>query len=181
MAKKKIPSIDDALKTFKEVMKRASLSNYHYVDGILLSRLSKNNRVISILVVPDEELWLRIINDEELKPNIKELDIAIPEEYVLKDIFQYGKDLNSNSWINLDSEEIQKGKVISISVRDGWDYEIPINKDQLPVKLKKAEFNNIKYKVIDNINLVLLLQKRFDSPVGVEAGGFSMLRVFRII
>ena len=176
MGKAKIPSVDDALMNFKDVMHRASLSNYLYVNKILLSKNSKDQ---SILIIPDQELWLKIIEDSELKKCIKELDISNQKENSLKYIFTYADNIdNDTTWINIDIDTLFSGKIFKINI-DGLDYEIPINKNLLPLKLKKAEYTKISYKVFKNTSLVLGLKKRFDFPI--ENCGFSIIRLFKII
>lgn len=176
MAKKKIPSIEDALKIFKDVMQRASLTSYQYVNNIMLSKNPGGN---TIVIIPEQELWLKIIDDEEMKPVLKELDISDPEQNDKMQVLQYAKDLDGEPWIDIDPEVLFKGKIFKISLK-GFDYEVPINKGLLPLKLRKAEYNNIKYRVFTNPNLVLSLKKQFDFPA-IEHCGFTIIRMFQVI
>lgn len=175
MAKKKVPTIEDAIKSFNNIIERASLSNYYYVNKILLSKNQKGN---SILIVPDETLWLKLIDDEEFKSAMKDIDLSNPEEYKLQQLFSYAESLDTG-WTEIDAKEILfPGKVFKISL-NGFDYEVPINRDFLPLKLRKAEYCDISYKIFTTPQLVLSLKKRFDSPV--EDGGFTMIRLFQVI
>lgn len=175
MAGKKIPSVEDALKIFKDVMLRALLSDYLYVNRTMLSKNPKDH---SILIIPDQELWVKIIEDPDMKDHINELDINNPDQYKMLPLFEYGNNLNSNDWIEIDPEILFKGKVFRISMK-GFEYEVPINRGLLPLKLRKAEYNNISYKVFSKPSLMLVLKKRFDFPL--EGCGFTILRMFKVI
>lgn len=176
MAKKKIPSTEDALKIFKDVMQRASLTSYQYVNNIMLSKNPDGN---TIVIIPEQELWLKIIDDEEIKPVLKELDINDQRQSDKIQVLQYAKDLECESWVDIDPEILFKGKIFKISLK-GFDYEVPINKGLLPLKLRKAEYNNIKYRVFTKPNIVLSLKKSFDFPA-IEHCGFTILRMFQVI
>ena len=73
LTKKKVPSADDAIKSFKDVMTRASLSNYYYVNSIILS---KNNNSNNILVIPDKMIWDKLVEDEEWKKQKRKRKVA---------------------------------------------------------------------------------------------------------
>lgn len=175
MASKKVPSVEDALKIFKDVMLRALLTDYLYVNK---SMLSKNPKDHSILIIPDQTLWVKIIEDDELKSHIQELDINDPEQYKSLQLFEYGNQLDGDVWVDIDPEILFKGKVFKISMK-GFDYEVPINRALLPLKLRKAEYNNISYRVFTKPSLMLVLKKRFDFPL--EDCGFTIMRMFKVI
>ena len=169
MATKKIPSMEDSLNNFKSVMKRASLEEYLFMNTIMLS---KNKKDQSILIVPEFELWNKITDDNELMEHIKEIDINNPD----KDLFGYAEDLN-NGWLNVDPMVIYNGSVFKITI-DTFVYEFLINKNMIPLKLKKAEVNNISYKVFTTSH-VLAVKKKFEFPV--EGGSFSIIRLMQIL
>lgn len=174
MAQKKIPSIDDAVKIFKDVTRRASLSDYIYVNNSLISTNPKGN---SIIIVPDQTLWSHIIDDPELKDHLKELDVTNPEEYEKSKLLQYASDFSNDSWVEADSDALFSGKLLNIDV-DGFEYKISINKGLIPLKLRKAEYNSISYRVFPDS--VLSLKKQFDfAPI--ENCGFAMIRMFQMI
>lgn len=176
MAKKKNTTVDDSLNYFKEIMKRASLSNYLYVNEIMISQNPKNQ---SIIIIPEHELWLKIVDDEEIKSQIKELDVNIPKERELNSLTVYGSDLNSKEWIDLDIDSLFAGKIIKVSIHD-FDYDVPINKNLIPLKLKKSEYNNITYRIFKNNNqLVLALKKTF--TFSIDNCNFTIIRLFKII
>lgn len=177
MAKKKEPSLADSLNNFKDTMLRASLSDYVYVNKNLITVHPKG---YSVIVIPDQDLWTTIIDDEEMKKDITEANLNNPDDSELADLIKYCNDLDSPLWIELDPEVLYKGKIIRVKVHDNFEYDIPINRDLLPLKLKKAEYNNISYRIfMDDESPVLCIRKKFEYPL--ENGGFAMIRVFSII
>ena len=175
MGKKKEPTLQDGLKVFKEVMARASLSDYTYVNRTLLS---KNQKGRTILIVPEEGLWNLILDDADLKGQLKPLDLNDPASSSLKPLFEFGEDLADTSWLPIDHEALMGGQVIKISI-DSFEYSPVISGACLPVKLRKAEFNDITYRVFTSPSYILALKKYFSSPV--EGGGFTMMRLFKIL
>lgn len=169
MAGKKVPCIEDALNNFKDVMRRASIQNYGYVNRIMLSKNPKNQ---SILTIPEPELWTKILNDPDLKDHIKESD-ATGDDVML---FSYGEDL-ATGWIEIDPNIIFNGVIFKLTI-DGFEYDFPINKNLIPLKLKKAEANNIAYKVFTSPN-TLAIKKRFEFPV--DGGSFTIMRLLQIL
>jgi len=151
MAKKKIPSMEDALNDFKSIMLRASLSDYLHVNGILIS---KNPKDVSVIIKPDKSLYKYI-------------------EYI-----KYTDESNKELWIDINCDDLYAGKVISISV-NGFNYEVSVNKNSVPLKLRKAEFNNISYRIFTNPKLILTLAKRFDGYV--DDSSFTMFRLYQIL
>lgn len=177
MASKKVPSVEDAVKTFKDVMTRASLENFLYVNKTLISQFSNSKKEFYVLILPQQELWNKLIEDPEL--NIKELDVTNKDQYNLLQKILYADDITDEAWIELDSEKFYKGQIINIRP-EGFEYDIPINKDLLPFKLRKAEYNNISYKIfIKNNSFVIALKKYFEPKL--DECGFNIIRLFQII
>lgn len=168
MAKKRQSSLEDAINTFEDVMLRASLSDYFHVNRTLLSKNPKGN---SVLVVVDQTLWNGIMDKPEIKDRIME---ASQED---AKICAYGDDLNSDAWIELNSDELYSGKIIKINI-DNLEYDLSINKALIPLKLKKSEFNNISYRVFPK-DMILVLRKHFDYPL--DDHSFSVIRIFQIV
>jgi len=175
MAKKKIPSMEDALNDFKSIMLRASLSDYLHVNGILIS---KNPKDVSVIIKPDKSLFQKILDDLELKDHITELDESNSEEYKYIEYIKYTDESNKELWIDINCDDLYAGKVISISV-NGFNYEVSVNKNSVPLKLRKAEFNNISYRIFTNPKLILTLAKRFDGYV--DDSSFTMFRLYQIL
>lgn len=173
MAKKKIPDSQSALETFKQVIERANLSNYYSVNNILLSNPDDSYR---ILIVPDVALWNMILDTDSI--NHSELDITDPVQYSEQQWFNYVSDINNEMWMPIEvTEDLFSGKVFEITIKDHC-YTIPINKELLPLKLRKAEYTDISYRVFTKPNLILGIQKRFKTFADYD---FSIIRLFRII
>ena len=104
---------ETVLKEFESVMLRASLSDYYYVNSIMLS---KNPMGHSILIIPDQLLWDKIMENSALKSHITELDISKPAGQIMLEKIKYGEDLGNSSWIEIDSNELYNGKIIKIKI-----------------------------------------------------------------
>ena len=166
MGKKKVLGVEDAIKQFNDVMQRANLSSYYYVNRIILSKNGKGN---SILVIPDMNLWLKLIDDENLQ--LKELCGGEDSKWI-----KYGE--MTEGWIPIDiEEELFKGKIFQIKIK-GDEHVVPIDRDLLPLKLKKAEYEGISYRVFLKPP-VLAVKKRFEFPM--EGYGFSIMRLFQVV
>lgn len=176
MATKKEPSADEALVLFKDVMQRASLTNYVYVNKTILSENPKGK---SVIIVPDQGLWLSILMDKDLKDSMKELDVNDPDYEVKKTKISYINNIDINDWITIDIESLFKGKTLKIRVAEDFEYDVPLNKSMLPLKLKKAEFNSVSYRLITKDNIILALQKRFEYPIPDQS--FSLINIFKVV
>ena len=171
MGKKKELTIEDVVKSFQDVIKRASLNNFYYINNIILSK-DNNYR---LLLIPDQSLWEKLINDKII--DMKEINLENPEEYEEVKWFRYGEEKINPDWINIDvTEDLFTGKIFKIKLKS-HTYDIPINRDLMPLKLKKAEYDNVSYKVFNN-PLVLGIKKRFNV---MEDCGFTIIRLFQII
>lgn len=177
MAKKKEPSLADSLNNFKDTMLRASLSNYVYVNRNLITTHPKG---YSVIIIPEKDLWTTLIDDDEMKKNMREVILTNPDDFELSDLTKYCDDIdNRDIWIELDAETLYKGKIIRVKVHDDFEYDVPINRDLLPLKLKKAEYNDIAYRIFTSESPMLCIKKRFNYPL--PDAGFTMIRVFSII
>lgn len=176
MAKKEIKSIDKSLDKFKELMSRASLEDFVYLNNVLCSKPKSSDRLT--LVLPDQPLWLELSNDKDLKDRMKEVELNNTDHEDYIEAFSYLENANG-TWLDLDSDELYKGSIIYVNIHPR-NYSIPINKKLLPVKLKKSEFNNIKYMVSTSPLLSILIKKRFDYDVDSVNYGFSMMHIYKI-
>lgn len=159
--------MEDAVTNFKQVMSRASLKDYSYVNRIMLS---KNPKGQSILIIPEQGIWDSIINDKEFMSHMREATSDIS-------LFKYGEEVDSGTWIEVDPQVIYNGSVFKISI-DDLTYELLINKNMIPLKLKKAEVNDIWYRVFLNPS-VLVVKKKFTFPV--DGGSFTVMRMMQIL
>lgn len=175
MASKKIPSIQDGLKYYKELINRANLSKFVNYENILAGK-NKDNK--TVVVIPDIPLWNAILEDPELKENITKYNENSYLDLTVEDLVRYTSDFNSPAWIDLDTTTIYEGKMIELRVNE-VEYEIPISRDCLPLKLKKAECNNLTYRIFGSPILTLGIKKYF--PFKVPGCDVTMMRMFRII
>ena len=176
MAQKRVPSIDDAVKNFIDVMERSELDKF-IRDGTTL--LSVSPKGFTVLTTVDKPLLEKLMESDAFKEKIKAIDLTDPEEKALQAKFALSNTITEDGWVAIDLDALYRGDVIKIS-NDGLSYDIAINKNSLPLKLRKAEFNEISYRVFLQPNLILGIKKRFETK-NVENGGFTMLRVFQII
>ena len=75
--------MEDAVTNFKQVVTRASLKDYSYVNRIMLS---KNPKGQSILIVPEQGLWDKLVTDKDFMSNMSESTSNV-------DIFKYGEEI----------------------------------------------------------------------------------------
>jgi hypothetical protein len=179
---KKVLGPTNALEQFREMTLRASLSLYYNVAGVLVSRSSVKDNVV--VAVPDQALLKLLFADEDIK--IEDFDFNDDDLRSLTPLFDYGTKVNEDGWLPLaETEDFYHGKLIEIKI-EGHDFPVLITKDLLPLKLKKAEFNDVSYRVfippkIGNtkaVTPVLGIKKRFQL---VEEHGFTLMRLFQIV
>jgi hypothetical protein len=176
MAGKKVKSIDDSLIYFKEVMQRASLTNYTYVNNNLVSINKKSQNIV---IIPDIELWNMIMDDKDLKENIKEASINDDNYYLFKII-----DIMNmyDLWLDIDPDTFNQGKNIEVKIADELSYQIFINKNIFPIRLRKAELNNLSYIVFwYSNNLAIAIKKYFPFELDGKNYGFTVARILSII
>lgn len=177
MAKKKEPNVDDAIKFFGDVMDRALLKRFYYLNSSMLSKNSDDNK---ILIVPDNKLWEQLSELEEWKDEskLKEIDVTNDEEYDLQKWFEYSNDLD-NHWLEIDVDQgLYTGKVFKIKINN-YEYNFPVNRDMMPMKLRKNEYEGVSYKVFSKPLQVLAIKKRFNNVL--DGFGFTIIRLFQII
>ena len=181
MATKKKPSIPEAILKFKEVSQRATLLDYVYVNNVLFSTNTKNQNVF---IEVDDLLWNPLTEDEELKDKFKPIKIDNPHNIGIYEKYFIGNE----GFVNIDDcESFVKGiDKIKIDI-ENFEYPIYINKDLIPLKLRKAESNNISYKTVRGISMLLCVKKYFpfvivDEETNEEYNyGFSLSRAFRVV
>lgn len=176
MAKKKEPCVADALMWYKSVIGRSFLSTYLYVNKVILYKTRKDS---SVLVIPEDRLWEEIVRDDEMKSQLKELDMDNPEENSLSHIFSYADNLYDLGWVELPADRIHQGDVIKLKL-DGINHDVSINRALIPLKLKKTEATDISYRVVQkDTEVILLIKKKFTYPM--DGCGFTMMRIFRAL
>ena len=173
MAKANKSSLEDAINIFKDVMQRASLSDYFHVNRTLVSKNEKEN---SVIIPIDQTLWNSIMDIPEIKDHVTELTTNTSDDMLIANMCSQCNDVTI-SWLELDSTQLYSGNIIKVKI-EGFDYDVSISKALIPLKLKKSEFTNISYRVFPD-TMILALKKRFDYPL--EEHGFSIIRLFKII
>ena len=132
-------------------------------------------------------MLVNIIDNKEF--NISELKDDIEDFNNYRDytkIMNY-YELRDDSWINIDiSNELFTGKIFEIQL-DSKKYKISINRDLMPMKLKKAEYNDVAYKIYLK-PFVLGIRKRFEyeykekeTDENISKCNISIIRLFQII
>lgn len=175
MGTKKVAGPGDVIIEFKSVMQRAAISDYKSVDRYMISKTEK----CTVVVVPDVELWPFILEDQELKEHMKPLDLNDPADAELGSITKYAADIDLDGWVEPNLEDLFAGKPLKMTI-DGFSYELSYSKDMLPLKLRKAEQNQIAYRVYLGQNPSVAIKKRFVVK-NLDQYGFTMIRVFQII
>ncbi len=173
MGKKKEPSIQDSLKTFLDVMQRMDLKNIMYQNNILIGNTIKNGNAVGITM--DSQLW-QLVRDSK-KIEMIPLD---PTDKHYCGLFSLME--NDNGWFDIDIDDFSAGKIISIPVND-HNWTVSINKDVIPLRLKKAEMNGIAYQIVSKTgvlagNKILKVRKQFAGVV--DGGTFSIIVMFII-
>lgn len=174
MAKKKEPSIQDSIDMFKDIINRIGVETITHENRILLVKTNKNS---TIMITPDQTLWNALSEDKDFIEKVNPIDVN--DKFALSIIGL----ANNDNWIDINSDEFQSGKIINVSV-EGYEYSIPICKDSLPLKLKKAEVSDIAYQIstitMPTItNKVLMLRKYFEGCVPDTS--FSIISLFIIV
>lgn len=154
----------------------------------IISRLEgKIKRVnTSLVCIPEEDtektniltfshpLWA-IMLERKMLEEYPELDLKKEEDNSIRTYFGYA-DAEMEGWIEIEnSSEMFSGKAISIKVETE---ELSINRDLLPLKLKKAEYSNIYYKLFSGEKPVMTIRKLFKIN---EDCYFNAFRLFLMI
>lgn len=162
MGKKTVDPIEKGIETFKDILKRCNVTKVYQENGKLMT----DDQGFTLLILPDKMLWENLL----LKKVLKDVEPVTSEQ---SQYFSYAVEDN---WIDVDiDEEFLKGKMLEIKIND-FEYMVNLNRDLMALKLRKAEYNNISYKIyLGKIN-ILALKKRFESEYG-----FSIIRLFKIV
>lgn len=175
--RKSVATIDGCVKNFNEVMERSGVEWYLHQNNILLTTI-KN---VSVIINIQSMLWDKLINKRDFKSKLLEPDITTEGGQKAVEIMEYGNKLEGIDWIPIDGMDLYDGKIIPIHL-DGYTYDAPISKESIPLKFRKAEFNNFWYKIFTTkTGLVMAVQKRFDPIIEVPLSGFSVASLYHIV
>lgn len=180
MAGKKKPSIEDSLKIFKDILKRTSGKEvtdmkFEYLNRNVITSIEIKGKSYLLIMSVDEILWNLIMQDSEL--SLDELDIT-KDNNIISIINMYTS-IPNDSWIQLDNELLYNGGIIKIRPKD-YEYDIVINKNLLPVKMKKSEFNNLSYSMHQSISSYFIISKAFVFDE-IDGCNFNISRIFKIM
>ena len=174
MAKKKESSISDIVNVVKDIVKRSKAESFVSNNRVLMGY---TNKKMKFYLSFDIAIWNAILDDEELKKMISEFDVSTG---TAKDVmgFSYCERPDEN-FIEINPESMYNGENMNIKI-DGYEYDVTINKGIFPVRFKKAEFNNIEYKLYMDKYPVLVLRKRWVND-NIPDSNITILRLFQIV
>ena len=153
------------LKLFNSVLKRIEVETFYFENNLIFAKPVKEN----FLLVIQLDLELR----KQVQLNFTETK---RDQNLLTRINFLSKVINIDQWTQISQEaDMYLSKIFPIEVKD-FTYNLIINRDQMPFKLLKAEYDSIFFTVKDNI---LLIKKRFNSKK--ENCGFSIIRGFQCL
>jgi hypothetical protein len=142
------------------------------MNNVLMGRTKNEDHV---LVIPDPLLFDILTGDKTIE--VQELPLLDPDVGHLRGWFKYGENIEEDKWFTLlDDERLYEGKTIEIPIA-GHPIPIVIHKDLIPLRLRKAEFNSIAYRVFVD-PLLFGIKKRFEL---LEGYGFTIMRLFQIV
>lgn len=166
MGKTKIESVEKCLERFNDIRERCKVKELIQLNNLLMGM---NEKEVTIIFKLDSSL-LDIID----KSNIIPIDLNNPDHSVYNEYSNYTDD----PLIDIDPESLFKGDILDIKINN-FEYPVSISKDSFPFKLKKAEYNNIGYKIYNSPKHLLSLSKKFISTL--DNHSFTLFRLFQII
>lgn len=150
--------------SFNKILDRIEIEKFYLEDNFIIGKPLKNNYLL-LFEIGSELKKIINIQFEEINP--------LSEEF--KKIKLLTNAASSTNWIQIPSEfEIYLSKIFVI--KTNYDYNIDINRDQMPFKLLKSEYKSIYYTLKDNI---LLIKKVFEAKN--EGFNFSVIRGFQFV
>ena len=159
----KINITEKAIKNFNSVIEKASIDKFYIENKFIIGKTKTN---IAILINCNNNL------SKELNVSFNNLENNNENKMIFKLI--NSASLN-DIWINIPSStEMNVSNIFTIPHIS--EYDITINRDQMPCKLCKAEYNNVYYGIYDKI---LLIKVNFN--IGIEGYEFSLIRGFILI
>jgi len=157
---------------FNDIMKRSKLSSPRLYQNQTIIIPKKDDGTVAIIVEPD--LWAALM-ETEFKDTLQPFDPA--KDLTYKDKFTYFSIMNDD-WIPIDPEKMYSGDLVHLKI-EGFEYTIPINVKIFPVKLRKTEFTNFSYQVIRREKVILVVRKKFETPIPNTA--FTMNIPYQVI
>lgn len=172
MGKKKEPTILDAVENFKAVTSKVGFRSFIRYNRNMYS-INQNKK--HVIIVPDEALYLALLDDKDF--SMRELDLTSASDRRIQPSFQFVENMDSVGWIEMDAEKLRNNEKITIEL-SGYPYPLDINIKLFLFRLKKDEFNKFYYRLSLN-DKSFAIKKYFEGPV--ENSGFWMVRGFHVI
>ena len=107
MAGKKVPSIADELARFKDMITKNNFEVIRYQNHTMYAISPKG----SLIIEPEDLLWGEIIEDDELKSIMSELDMSNDADRFIADKFAYCG-VGNYPWLEVDGDKIYNGSII---------------------------------------------------------------------
>lgn len=166
MAKTKVESVEKSLERFKDIKERCKVKQLIQLNNLLMGM---NEKEVTIIFKLDSDL-MNVIDKSDIIP----IDLNNPDHSIYNEYSNYTDD----PLIDIDTESLFKGDILDIKINN-FEYPVSISKDSFPFKLKKAEYNEIGYKIYNSPKHVLSLSKKFISTL--DNHSFTLYRLFQIV
>ena len=172
MAGKKVPSIQDQLVKFKEIIKKFQVGKILHSNHVMFMR-DKDDR-LAIMTV-DNDLWNLIVEDKEI-----EMDELDPTNENHKVLINYAKYTEGENWLELDAEDLYKGKIFNLKI-EGVPYDIPISRDLFPIKFSKSDAKDFSYQIFSQPNVIILSIKKEFKLEAVPNSNFTLCKIYKVL
>lgn len=160
----KIINEETELNKFNDIVRRSGCDKFYLKDNIIIGK-TKNNA--TLLFICDDLLKDKV----ELNYSTIDLNDLNNERTLL-----LVSNCLTDNWIQIPPEsDMNLSKIFSIKC-NGFNYDISINRDQMPFKLLKSEYISLYYTITDKL---FIIKKRYESKL--NGFGFSVIRGFQYI
>lgn len=154
------------------MVERSKLTDCRNANGVIIGVTPEKKKV---LMVPDTKLLTLLLElDGDNKVTAYDIEEKSTGEY--RSWFDYGLRLTEPGWLEIDGEKLGAGETITIQLADDQP-SVYLSKDSLPLKLKKAEFTGLSYRVFP-AEKVVGIRKRFEN---LSDHGFELIQLYQII
>lgn len=149
---------------FNKILDRVKIEKFYLESNFIIGKPLKSNYLL-LFEVSNSLKDLLEIKFENIDPTSEEF----------KKIKLLVNGASSEKWIQIPPEfEINLSKIFTI--KTNFDYNIEINRDQMPFKLLKAEYKSLFYTLKDNI---LMIKTVFEAKN--KEFTFSVMRGFQFV
>lgn len=160
----KIINEETELGKFNDVVRRSKCDKFYLKDNIIIGK-TKNN--VTLLFICDD-----LLKD---KVNLNYSTIDLNDLNNERTLLLVSNCLTDN-WIQIQPEtDMNLSKIFSIKCNK-FNYDISINRGQMPFKLLKSEYMSLYYTITDKL---FIIKKRYESKL--NGFGFSVIRGFQYI